>query len=58
MPHLTPAQLAFMRSVKADNYSDALDVYRAPAVASDRRGAVAVRDLSGARPNPPPGAQS
>ncbi|MDQ2995461.1 MAG: hypothetical protein M3R61_00175 [Chloroflexota bacterium] len=40
MPVLSTAQLAYMRSTKADNYADTLDVYRAPAVAASKRGAV------------------
>jgi hypothetical protein len=40
MPILSPAQLASMRSIKLDNYSDRLDVYRPPAVAGTKRGAV------------------
>lgn len=42
MPILSAAQLAYMRSVKSDNYSDVLDIYRAPAVAASKRGAVAL----------------
>jgi len=33
MPHLSTTQLAYIRSVKSDNYSDVLDVY-APAAVS------------------------
>ncbi len=40
MPILSAAQLAYMRSVKSDNYSDLLDIYRAPAVSASKRGAV------------------
>jgi hypothetical protein len=42
MPVLSSAQLAYMRSTKLDNYSDTLDVYRAPAVSASKRGAVAL----------------
>lgn len=42
MPVLSAAQLAYIRSVKADNYSDTIDIYRAPAVSSSKRGAAAL----------------
>jgi hypothetical protein len=38
MPVLSANQLAYMRSVKIDNYSDTLDIYRAPAVVNSKRG--------------------
>lgn len=42
MPVLSAAQLASMRTIKLDNYSDTLDLYRAPAVSGSKRGAVAL----------------
>lgn len=40
MPVLSPNQLASMRSIKLDNYSDVLDVWRAPAMVGKLRGSV------------------
>lgn len=42
MPHLTQAQLQQMRSFKADNYSDRLDIYRPPTAARKRGDVVLV----------------
>jgi hypothetical protein len=42
MPVLSAAQLAYMRSIKSDNYPDRLNVWRAPAVSASKRGAVAL----------------
>jgi hypothetical protein len=36
MPRLSTAQLAYIRSVKADNYPDTLDVYAPAAVSSGK----------------------
>lgn len=46
MPVLSNDQLAYMRSIKLDNYSDRLDIYRAPAVVATKRGAVALLSSS------------
>ena len=48
MPILSAAQLATMRTIKADNYPDAVDIYRPPAMASGKRGEV-VLDTEGAQ---------
>ena len=42
MPVLSAAQLAYIRSIKADNYTDVINLYRAPAVAGGKRGDVAL----------------
>lgn len=38
MPVLSAAQLAYIRSVKSDNYPDRLDIYAPPAVSNGKRG--------------------
>lgn len=40
MPHLTDAQLAYIRGIKADNYSDTVSVWRSPAVSGGKIGSL------------------
>lgn len=42
MPVLSAAQLAYIRSIKANNYTNTLDVYRSPTASGGKVGALAL----------------
>ena len=42
MPVLSAAQLTYIRSIKSDNYTDSVDVYRTPSASGGKVGAMAL----------------
>ena len=42
MPILSAAQLAYIRSIKADNYTDTVAIYRSPSASGGKVGALAL----------------